>query len=228
MNNEWTAIYMKPPLKKSQSLPIRRRIFDSACYLFSERGLRGTHVRDICRHADVNAAALRYHFQSKEGLYEAVVSEAGRQLSAAAEEINQQIADATPEARVRSIVESLFKKLGEGRAWIARLVARLLADPAGERPGWVGLGFERYFLLLQADIKKLLGSQVDPETVRLHALSVISQCLFYCLAGENLLEVFPQLQWPLPTQTKLARHVASLSLEVLRCESRKADHELSR
>lgn len=212
---------MKPSIESSQSLLVRRRIFDTACSLFSERGLRGTHVRDICRHADVNAAALCYHFRSKEGLYQAVVSEAGRQLAAAAEEINQQIADATPEARVRSIVESLFKKLGEGSAWIARLAARLLADPAGERPGWVGLGFERYFLLLQGDIKKLLGPQADSEAVRLHAIGVISQCLFYCLAGETLHEVFPQLRGPLPAQMKLAQHVASQSLEILRSQRRK-------
>jgi AcrR family transcriptional regulator len=208
--------------KDSESLAVRKRIFKSACSSFSERGLRGTHVRDICRHAEVNAAALCYHFRSKEGLYQAVVSEAGRQLAAAAEGLNQQIADAAPEARVRNIVESLFQKLGEGRAWIARLVARLLADPAGERPGWVGLGFERYFLLLQADIKKLLGPQVDAETVRLHALSVTSQCLFYCLAGETLHEVFPQLEWPLPTQPKLAQHVASQCLAVLKSQNRKA------
>ena len=92
--------------------------------------------------------------------------------------VSQRLADATPEARLQSIVDSLFQKLGEDHAWIARLVARLLADPAGEQPGWVGLGFERYFLLLQADIKKLLGPQADCEAVRLHALSVISQCLF--------------------------------------------------
>jgi AcrR family transcriptional regulator len=161
-------------------------------------------------------AAVFYHFRSKEGLYQAVVSEAGRRLAAAAEDISQQSAGATPEERIRSIVESLFERLGEDHAWIARLVTRLLADPAGERPGWAGLGFERYFLLLQADIRKLLGPRPDCETVRLHALSVISQCLFYCVAAETLIEIFPQLEWPLPTQKKIAGHVASLPLEALR------------
>ncbi|MGA3181868.1 MAG: CerR family C-terminal domain-containing protein [Verrucomicrobiota bacterium] len=216
---------MKSPVESSSSLSVRRRIFESACFLFSERGLRGTHVRDICRHADVNAAALCYHFGSKEGLYEAVVSEAGRQLAAAAEDISRQLADAIPEERIRSTVVSLFKKLGEEHAWITRLFARLLADPAGERPGWVGLGFERYFLLLQADIKKLLSPQIDPETVRLHALSVISQCLFYCFARETLVEVFPHLQWPLPAPEKVAAHVSCLSIEALRQESQKRDHD---
>jgi hypothetical protein len=52
-----------------------------------------------------------------------------------------------------------FKKLGEDHAWIARLVARLLADPAGEQAGWVGLGFERYFLLLQGGHQKAAQSK---------------------------------------------------------------------
>src|SRR5258707_12645439 len=57
-----------------------------------------------------------------------------------------------------------------------------MADPAG-RAGWVGLGFERYFKLRQAEINRLLGPQADLEVVLLHALSVISHCLFGCLAG---------------------------------------------
>lgn len=214
--------------ENSQSLPIRKRIFESACLLFSERGLRGTCVRDICRRADVDLATLRYHFHSKEKLYDAVISEAGWQLAAAAEDISNHFADAPPETRLRSIVESLFKKLSENNAWIARLILRLLADPVGERAGWVGLGFDRYLLLLMADIKKLLRPPAGCEMVRLHALSVISQCIFYCLAGQNLPEVFLHLQVPLPIQERLARHVTSLSLQALRQENREGDYELSR
>ncbi len=68
------------PKGNSAGGPIKQRVLRFACLLFSERGLRGTHVRDICSHAGVNLAALSYYFHSKEGLYDAVVSEAGFQL----------------------------------------------------------------------------------------------------------------------------------------------------
>ena len=212
---------MNSPEESPAGVPIKQRVLKFARLLFSERGLRGTRVRDICSHASVNVAALSYYFRSKEGLYEAVVSEAGLLLVAAAERLGEHSDDAPPEVRLRRIVESLFEKLSEDHAWIARLVAREMVDPAGERAGWVGLGFERYFLLLQAEIDGLLGHEADREAVRLHALSVISQCLFYCLARENLPQVFLRLEGSLPAGEILARHVASTSLKALQCENRK-------
>jgi len=209
------CVNINSPEGNSAGGPIKQRVLRFACLLFSERGLRGTHVRDICSHAGVNLAALSYYFHSKEGLYDAVVSEAGFQLVTAAERLGRHSDDVSPEVRLRSIVESLFEKLSEEHAWIARLVVRQMADPAGERAGWVGLGFERFFLLLQAEINRLLGPQAEREAVRLHALSVISQCLFYCLAGENLSQVFLRLEGPLPAREILSRHVASTSLEAL-------------
>jgi TetR/AcrR family transcriptional regulator, regulator of cefoperazone and chloramphenicol sensitivity len=217
-------VNVNSPKESSASVPIKQRVLRFARLLFSERGLRGTHVRDICRHAGVNVAALSYYFRGKEGLYEAIVSEAGFQLVAAAERLGKHPDDASPDVRFRSIVESLFKTLSDDHAWIARLVARQMADPAGERAGWVGLGFERHFMLLQAEINRLLGPQADREVVRLHALSVISQCLFYCLASESLPQVFLRLEGPLPAWEIMARHVASVSLEALHRESRKQDY----
>jgi hypothetical protein len=64
----------------------------------------------------------------------------------AAEDISKRFADAIPEERIRSTVESLFKKLGEEHAWITRLFARLLADPDGRTAGLGGAGVREIFL----------------------------------------------------------------------------------
>ena len=213
---------MNSLIKSSLNDPIKQRVLAAARLLFSERGLRGTDFREICQRAGVDVAAVSNHFRCKESLYEAVVSDASFQLATAAERMSKFSDDASSDIRLLRIITSLFKKLSEDRAWIARLVARQMADPAGERAGWVGLGLERYFLLLQAEINKTQGvPAADREVVRLHALSVISQCLFYCLAGENLPQVFLRLEGPLPAREMIARHVASLSLKALRYESRK-------
>ena len=39
---------------------------------FAERGFAGASVRDIARAANANPALIRYHFGSKEGLYQRV------------------------------------------------------------------------------------------------------------------------------------------------------------
>ncbi|QYO65104.1 TetR/AcrR family transcriptional regulator [Leptolyngbya sp. 7M] len=48
---------------------------------FSAHGYRGASLRDIARLADTNVAAVKYHYQSKEKLWQAVVSYLYRALS---------------------------------------------------------------------------------------------------------------------------------------------------
>lgn len=49
----------------------RRRIIDAAIRLFGERGFEGASTREIARAAGVNAPALQYYFEGKEGVYRA-------------------------------------------------------------------------------------------------------------------------------------------------------------
>ena len=51
----------------------RARIIEAAGQLFADRGFDGVSVRELARHAEVNAAAINYHFGGKEGLYHAVL-----------------------------------------------------------------------------------------------------------------------------------------------------------
>jgi AcrR family transcriptional regulator len=50
----------------------RERILDAALDLFGERGLNGVTVRDIAGRAQVNVAAISYHFGGKDELYREV------------------------------------------------------------------------------------------------------------------------------------------------------------
>ena len=53
----------------SASSETRERILDAAEQLFAEHGFDGTSLRQITVAADVNLAAVNYHFGSKEELY---------------------------------------------------------------------------------------------------------------------------------------------------------------
>src|SRR5437773_194608 len=50
------------------------RIMDAAERLFADHGFEGTSIRDIVDAAQVNLAAIHYHFRSKEALLEAVLT----------------------------------------------------------------------------------------------------------------------------------------------------------
>lgn len=185
-------------------LPTRDRVLEVACELFAEAGFHGTHLREICKRAGTNVAGVCYHFHSKEGLYQAVVMEAGRRLSDYDESLVAS-AHLPPEERLLNLVESLLKKLSAGGAWIAKLLTRELVNPAGGAHNYAVSGLERDFVLLQAVMRDLLGARANIETIRLQALSLISECVFYSLAGENLEHPLIQLAAPLPNRARLAR-----------------------
>lgn len=49
----------------------RRKIIEAAISLFGRHGFEGASTRDIAARAGVNAPALQYYFENKEGLYRA-------------------------------------------------------------------------------------------------------------------------------------------------------------
>ncbi|RKE36997.1 TetR family transcriptional regulator [Paraburkholderia sp. BL23I1N1] len=49
----------------------RQRIIEAAIELFGEHGFEGASTRDIAARAGVNAPALQYYFENKEGVYRA-------------------------------------------------------------------------------------------------------------------------------------------------------------
>src|SRR5436305_9155666 len=51
----------------------KQRILDSAERLFAEHGVEGASLRTITSDAQVNLAAIHYHYHSKEALLDAVL-----------------------------------------------------------------------------------------------------------------------------------------------------------
>jgi TetR/AcrR family transcriptional regulator, regulator of cefoperazone and chloramphenicol sensitivity len=51
----------------------RHRIIEAAVELFGEHGFDGASTRDIAARAGVNAPALQYYFENKEGVYHACI-----------------------------------------------------------------------------------------------------------------------------------------------------------
>jgi AcrR family transcriptional regulator len=178
--------------------------------LFAEAGFHGTHLREICNRAGTNVAGVCYHFHSKEGLYQAVVMEAGRRLSGYDEDVvvPQHL---PPEERLLKLVESLLKKLTAEGAWIAKLLSRELVNSACGARNHAVSGLERNFVLLHSALREMHGAGVCRETIRLQALSLISECVFYALANENPEHPLIQLAAPLPNRARLARWITQRS-----------------
>ena len=72
---------MPRPAKVTRvSQATREKIIKAASRAFALSGYEGASVRTIVAEAEVNQAAINYHFGSKEGLYRAVLETALRAL----------------------------------------------------------------------------------------------------------------------------------------------------
>jgi AcrR family transcriptional regulator len=63
------------PAEPREGADTAARIVSAATRLFAERGYDGTSVKEICRAAGVNIAAIHYHFGLKENLYRHIVEQ---------------------------------------------------------------------------------------------------------------------------------------------------------
>ena len=201
------------------SLPPRDRVLEVACELFAEAGFHGAHFREICKRAGTNVAGICYHFESKEGLYRAVLMEAGREVSDRHGGFAPCYADLPPDQRLLRLIESLLQKLSERRAWIAKLLARELLEPVCGAHTYVASGLERDCVLFQSVMRDLFGADPSREAIRLHALRLIGECVFYCLAAENPNHPLTQLSAAFPNRAGLARFLAERSLAALQTGS---------
>jgi AcrR family transcriptional regulator len=105
----------------------KTRILDAAEKLFGEKGFEATSLRDITTEADVNLAAVNYHFQSKDSLIDAVI---GRQIEPVNQKRREMLAAAGPNPELEQIlIAFLAPVMGKDVTAIAPLIGRILATP---------------------------------------------------------------------------------------------------
>jgi len=193
-----------------------KRLLEAAGEIFAEHGYRAATVRQICEKARANIAAVNYHFGDKEGLYRAVLRSVHR-TSAEKYPPNLAASPATPEQKLRAYVRSLLHRIfDEGRpGWHTKIMIREMLEPTRALDMLVEEGARPLHQELSAIVRELLGSAADDEVVRLSALSVMSQCVYYRRARPVITRLYPQQRYDSREVERLAEHIAQFSLLAL-------------
>jgi AcrR family transcriptional regulator len=109
----------------------RQRLLEAAGEVFAERGFRNTTIREICRRAQANLAAVNYHFGDKERLYAAVMKYAHacalKKYPLAQRESEEMPAEKRLHAFISYLLLSVFDK--GAPAWLGKLMAREMIEP---------------------------------------------------------------------------------------------------
>src|SRR5258708_29955431 len=115
------------PATVGNALDTKTRILDSAEKLFGDKGFDTTSLRDITAVAQVNLAAVNYHFQTKESLIDAVI---GRRMAPLTKRRMEMLDAAGPNPPIGKIVEAFISPLLEAPALHSvHLIGRVFANP---------------------------------------------------------------------------------------------------
>jgi len=112
---------------RNTSEQTRMRLLEAAREVFSQYGFQGATVREICRRAEANGAAVNYHFGSKDGL----LAEALNFAPLKAMQNANVMAGECPKLRLRLFIHDLIMMLLDEKnpSSQCQIMARELADP---------------------------------------------------------------------------------------------------
>jgi len=188
----------------------RERLLNAAREEFSQHGFQGATVREICRRAEANVAAVNYHFGSKDGL----LAEALNFAPLKAMQLANVKADEDPEVRLRLFIRDfMLMLLDETNGSLpCRIMARELADPTPALDKIVREAIAPLHEFLGKLLREIAGEKTGEAELRRCVHSILGQCLYYRHSHPVQQRLHPMLRYDQKEIAAIARHIADFSL----------------
>lgn len=118
---------MIPATVGTSTSATKAKILDTAEKLFGDNGFDATSLRDITTEAQVNLAAVNYHFHSKESLIDAVIA---RRMAPLTRRRLEMLDAAGPNPALEQVIEAFVSPLMEApQLHSLHLIGRVFASP---------------------------------------------------------------------------------------------------
>ena len=195
----------------------KQRLLEVAGTVFAEQGFKNATVREICKRAGANVAAINYHFGDKQGLY----SETLRYwIRESLEKYPPDLGlseSATPEEKLSAYIRSfLWRIFDRGRpSWYGKLMAREMIEPTHALDACVNETMKPLSQRLHAIIEQLVPGASEDD-VRRFACSVVGQVVFYHHCRPTLDKLYPGQCFEADDIERLAQHIYKFSLAGLK------------
>ncbi len=190
--------------------------------VFAETGYKAATIRDICRRAGANVAAIHYHFGGKEPLYAEVLSQ-GFRTALRHFPADGGVPKGAPAAeRLRGFIESFLRRIfasGPDSLHV-RMLAREMIEPTPVLDTLVAGEVRLLARRLEGILRDLLGTPTTGRFVRNALASVLGQVVFYQHCRPVISRLFPGLTTVPQEVEDLADHITRFSLAGIRAMAR--------
>lgn len=167
-------------------LATRQHLLDTAGRVFAERGYANTTSKQICERAGAPLAAVNYHFGGRDGLYEAVLLEAHRQIASVEEVARITQGPGTPKQRLRNAVSFLIGLATRPSAWGMRVLLREVVSPSAAVSTLVDKAMKPKAALLFALIGEVLGLPAGHPAVQRAFAFTLLPCMMLMMAPRQI------------------------------------------
>lgn len=191
----------------------RMDLIEAAGRLFAQKGYAGVSVREICKQAGTNSAAVNYHFGGKKPLFLHVLTHAFKNISAAPAAPN-----IAPEEALALFVRHTLSHilLDDASSWKQALMLKVMHEDAALFQEAMHMIIQREFQDLRDIVSQLVPAHTPLQHVRLICFSILGQCLFYHHNQTLVGVIDPSLLNAEASLDALCNHITQFSLAAIR------------
>jgi AcrR family transcriptional regulator len=205
----------------------QQRLLDAAEQVFAEKGFKAASVREICKRARANIAAVNYYFRDKEQLYIEAVKYAHRACTQGMPFPDWPSGTPATE-KLRDFIRVMVTRMMQPQSVASlQLMMREMAQPTAACVAVV----RDYIQPMASKLGSILGELLPHATPRQHALtafSIVGQSLFYrnhravaaLLVGEEEFQKYDVEQ--------VANHITAFTFRALGLEETRIEDRESR
>jgi TetR/AcrR family transcriptional regulator, regulator of cefoperazone and chloramphenicol sensitivity len=190
----------------------RARLLKAAERLFADRGFKKVTVRDICRAARANVAAVNYHFGDKIGLYREVMQSAIDAMRGTNDAAREAGAGQSAEEQLRRYIAIFVHRvLTPGNDTVHKLINREMNDPTPALDTLIEQGVRPRVEYLAGLIAEIIGCAPTDQRVLRCVAGVQAQIISYL--PNPIAARLGFMNKPTPANLDdIAEHVAEFSL----------------
>ena len=203
---------------QGQDKETRERLLSTAERMFAERGFSKVTIREICKSARANVAAVNYHFNGKKGLYDEVVRSAIKTMQTTTEAIREAGSGRSGEEQIAAYISIFLRRVVAARdSWIHQLMMRELSDPTPALDLVIKKVVQPRMTYLREVLAALFDSDLNDPRVERCSMSIQAQCL--ALLSHPVAALRPKSMTDRELDL-MAQHIAQFSLGGIRAIAR--------